>query len=135
MTPTALVTGGLNWQRLGSAVLARRRELRLRQEEISTAGGPSHATLRHIEHGEPGQYQERTLLRLEQVLRWQPGSIHKLLNGGEPTPVMPEGAQPGPEAGLSDQTVYGLAISRLAISDHPAAQPALLALALILFDP
>jgi transcriptional regulator with XRE-family HTH domain len=69
----------LDWERLGAAVQARRTRLRLRQEDIAAAGGPSHATLRRLERGAP--LQGRTLERLEQVLNWKVGVIQAILDG------------------------------------------------------
>lgn len=72
--------GSLDWARLGRAIVAQRNRLGLSQEDISAAGGPSHATLRRIERGEPGPYQSRTLERLEAVLEWKVGVIDAILH-------------------------------------------------------
>lgn len=71
----------LDWRRLGRAILTRRNRLGLTQEDIAGEGGPSHATIRRLERGEPGPFQSRTLDRLEQVLNWKVGVIDAILRG------------------------------------------------------
>jgi hypothetical protein len=81
-------TDAPNWQRLGAAIKARRAELRLTQHGIRDAGGPSQATVVKLEspEGVPGITPE-TKKRLEQALRWVPGSVDAALAGGIPTPL------------------------------------------------
>lgn len=70
-----------NWRRLGAAVQGRRNRLGLTQEEITERGGPSHSTLRRLERGDPGPYQGRTLVSLEQALDWRSGTVQAILEG------------------------------------------------------
>lgn len=72
------------WQRLGEYVTRRRNELGMTQGQVQAAGGPSVATMRLIEGAMQQSYQGRILGGLEQALRWSPGSVANILNGGEP---------------------------------------------------
>ncbi|MFD6565309.1 hypothetical protein [Micromonospora profundi] len=75
------------WQRLGEYVTRRRTELGMTQGQVQAAGGPSVATMRLIEGAMQRNYRAHILGGLEQALRWEPGSISRILDGGEPTPV------------------------------------------------
>lgn len=72
-------------ERLARIVVARRRDLHLTQEDVNDRGGPSTATLRQIEQGREVDYRRGTILPLEQILGWTPGSIQTVLRGGQPT--------------------------------------------------
>jgi hypothetical protein len=77
---------GRDWQRLADAVRERRTELGLTQEDARAAGGPSTATLRLIEGALQDSYQPSTLRELEKALRWERGSVVRILAGGDPVP-------------------------------------------------
>lgn len=69
---------------LGNWVTERRIELGLTQSDVSARGGPSHQTLRNIEQAEElPPIRAFTATRLEQALRWQPGSISRAIRFGE----------------------------------------------------
>lgn len=93
-----------DWQRLGALVSERRGDLGLTQEDVRAAGGPSTATQRLIEGAHQSRYQPVILARLEAALGWQPGSVRRILAGGEPVPVsaapaaVPLAAAPEPPA-------------------------------------
>jgi len=77
-----------DWVRVGSYVAQRRHELGLTQQDIAGRGGPSAATLRKLELGQPKTaYDQGKLARLEKILRWYPGSISSLSEGGEAHPI------------------------------------------------
>lgn len=78
------MTEQADWQRLADAIKTRRRELRLTQEQVAEAGGPSTATIRLLESGHPGGYRGRTFADLERVLDWMPGSVESVLAGHGP---------------------------------------------------
>ena len=60
-----------DWVRVGSYVAQRRHELGLTQQDIAGRGGPSAATLRKLELGQPKTaYDQGKLARLEKILRW-----------------------------------------------------------------
>ena len=75
---------GSDWQRLAALVSERRGDLRMTQEEVRAAGGPSTATQRLIEGGRQSRYQPRILADLEAALGWQRGSVRRILAGGDP---------------------------------------------------
>jgi len=77
---------GEDWERLARYVLNRRTSLRMTQEDVRTAGGPGTATMRLIEGALQTSYRPVILARLEHALEWAPGSIERILSGGEPTP-------------------------------------------------
>ncbi len=83
-----------DWHRLGQYVTARRVALGYRRREDLTAAveGVGQRTLGSIETGEKGGYHRSTLATLERALRWAPGSIQAVLDGGEPT-ELPGAAQ------------------------------------------
>ena len=71
---------------LGRAVLRRRTTLGLSQKDIWDAGGPSDTTLSTWEKGTSASMPwKSTLMKLDGVLRWAPGSAAAVLAGGEPT--------------------------------------------------
>lgn len=76
-----------DWSRLARLVVERRNELGMTQADVQAAGGPSQATMYLIEHAGRTRYQARILNSLERVLRWRPGSVRAVLEGGDPTPI------------------------------------------------
>jgi len=82
---------GGDWQQLAEPITARRAELRLSQIDVRQAGGPSTSTQKTLERSEATTYRPSTLVDLELVLRWQPGSVAAVLAGGDPIPA---GADP-----------------------------------------
>jgi transcriptional regulator with XRE-family HTH domain len=74
-----------NWSRLGQLIKERRVDLGLTQAEVSSAGGPSPATLYLLEHGRREYYRPQILRRLERALNWRAGSVNKVLTGDQPT--------------------------------------------------
>jgi transcriptional regulator with XRE-family HTH domain len=73
-----------NWSRLGQLIKERRVDLGLTQAEVSSAGGPSPATLYLLEHGRREFYRPQILRRLERALNWRAGSVNKVLTGDQP---------------------------------------------------
>jgi hypothetical protein len=83
---------------IGKHVDARRAELGLKLREVSEASGLSIEQLRAIRYGES---QPRGLSRaaIERALRWEPGSVDRILSGeGGPEPL-PAGDGTAPAAG------------------------------------
>lgn len=76
-----------NAQRLGQAVLARRRELELTQLEVWQAEGPSNTTLTQIENGLSKSLPRKTARKLDHALKWEPGSARRVWEGGDPIPL------------------------------------------------
>lgn len=77
-------------RRLGAAVLARREELGIRQEDVTARGGgsPSTTTLSKLENGIGPAPSRKTIEGLDRGLRWVPGSARGvLLNGADPQPL------------------------------------------------
>lgn len=58
---------------LGAVVRARRLHLRLTQTDVEARGGPTHMTVRRVEHGEPVKW--KTLHALAQALEWEPALL------------------------------------------------------------
>lgn len=74
-------------ERLGRLIRARRKVLKLTQADVQELDGPSTATLRLIEGGKHTDFRGGTGASLEQALQWQPGSIDRVLEGGDPEPI------------------------------------------------
>lgn len=64
---------------LGALVLARRKQLRLTQEDVAALAGPSTATQRKIEKGDFTTLRLGTTWPLERVFGWRPGAINGFL--------------------------------------------------------
>lgn len=76
-----------DWARLADAVAKRRAYLRLSQENIRDAGGPSDVVLSRLERNVGAHPRPDTLHKLDGPLQWEPGSAAAVLNGGDPTPI------------------------------------------------
>ncbi len=102
-----------DWQRLGQHVTARRIELGYRRREDLTAAveGVSLRTLGDIESGRRQGYHRNTLAVLEHALRWAPGSIAAILEGGQPQVIVSAPAE-------TTTTTY--TIPKAAAMSHPA---------------
>ncbi|OMC34171.1 hypothetical protein A5740_10550 [Mycobacterium sp. GA-1841] len=75
--------------RAGAAAAARRRELDISQRSLAAEGIINAGALIAFEKGRSWP-RERTRLKLEEVLRWPPGTIARLRQGGPvPDPAMP----------------------------------------------
>ncbi|WP_430336150.1 hypothetical protein [Rhodococcus sp. ACT016] len=74
-------------ERFGRIVRKRRLGLGMTQDQVTLAGGPSDKRQTKIEHGTPPAASLTTLAKLDQALRWEPGSAAAALNGGTPTPI------------------------------------------------
>lgn len=97
-----------DWQRLSEAVRERRETLGMTQQDVQAAGGPAVATMRILEGARQENYRGVILSRLEKALRWTPGSVQRVLGGGDPTPI--EDMHSGPamrpgDAGMKLQVV------------------------------
>lgn len=72
-------------QRLGHYVRRRRLEMGgLSQPDLVARGGPSVSVLSKIETGARA-YGDRVIVKLEEALGWERGSVRAILDGGEPT--------------------------------------------------
>jgi transcriptional regulator with XRE-family HTH domain len=74
-------------QRLADALRKRRAELRLTQTAIADRAGVSLATVNQMERRQRDDFRTVTKALIEAVLRWTPGSIDRLLEGGDATPL------------------------------------------------
>jgi transcriptional regulator with XRE-family HTH domain len=86
------------FERLDQAMNRRRLELRMNWRELAEAAGISYTALRAIRRG-GYRPTELTARGLDEALHWAPGSVHTVLDGGEPSllgvqapPKVPEGA-------------------------------------------
>lgn len=76
-----------DWQRLASAIVARRAELGMTQVGVATAGGISLDRIQALEGAKRTSYRKNTLAALERALQWEPGSVQAVLAGGDPLPL------------------------------------------------
>jgi DNA-binding XRE family transcriptional regulator len=72
-------------ERLGKAVKARRIELFSARLKAAKAAGVSKDTWQRVEDGKP--VQEQTYAKVEDALRWAPGSCAAVAEGREPVEV------------------------------------------------
>ncbi|MBR7194638.1 helix-turn-helix domain-containing protein [Gordonia sp. SCSIO 19800] len=87
--------------RFGRLVQRRRQELGMSQSDVRLAGGPSDLTLRKIERGTTTRPDYVTLAKLDNALRWTPGSAGRAFEGGDPTPL------PDPRLGNDSAATIG----------------------------
>ena len=72
-------------ERLGELVRERRRALGYRTvEDFAVATGVSRRTLGTLERGE-ARVSDDTAAAIERILRWAPGSVEAILQGGRPS--------------------------------------------------
>jgi transcriptional regulator with XRE-family HTH domain len=55
--------------------------------QLASISGLSTSTLDNVEHGRKTSYDPATISALERALRWQHGSVERILNGLEPQPM------------------------------------------------
>ena len=75
-----------HYERLDAAISQRRLERGLSWGELAAQLGVSESALRNIRRGR-NEPSELTARRIEDALRWEPGSVGAVLNGGDPTPI------------------------------------------------
>lgn len=122
--PNKWVTMGTmteDWQRLADAVVARRAQLRLSQEDVRAAGGPSDVVLSRIEQCREPHPRGNTIQKLDVGLQWEPGSAAAVLAGGEPTPVGQPAAlnQVSTDALIDEVVALVTELQRRAATDDP----------------
>ena len=78
-------------RRLAELMDERRTELRLRWRDVADLGGVSYEVLRAVRNG-TGEIRRLTQRGIEDGLKWAPGSVQDILDGGEPTPAVPRPA-------------------------------------------
>jgi transcriptional regulator with XRE-family HTH domain len=123
--------------RAGAAAAARRRELDISQRSLAADGIINAGALISFEKGRSWP-RDRTRARLEEVLRWPPGTINQLRTGGpagvdDQTEVVRRD-QPGDEGSLIAQAVVaavntlGSTIDSLPAADDPDFTPRITAI-------
>lgn len=85
------MSDGLDWQRLGRFVLARRNKLGITQVELQARGGPSASTIQNIELCQITSLKPATKRKLAKGLGWTLESVDALLAGGDATLALPPG--------------------------------------------
>jgi hypothetical protein len=82
-------------RRLGDEMERRRIQLGLRWKQVAEDGGISYESIRAVRHGD-ADLRELTKRGIDVGLRWEPGSVQIILDGGDPVPVPEpdEGAEP-----------------------------------------
>jgi hypothetical protein len=82
------------WRRLGRMLERRRGELgygfRQRARFARERGGGmiSVKTISRLENGERASYPESTVGTVEAMYQWSPGSVERVLTGGDPNPLL-----------------------------------------------
>ncbi len=66
---------------LATAVVERRNQIGLTQEDLANRGGPSTATIRQVETAAQDSYRPRTLFALDASLNWEQGTALRLARG------------------------------------------------------
>jgi hypothetical protein len=100
-------------ERLSEAMNARRLALRMNWRTVATAAGVSPEALRAIRRGDY-RPAELTARRIDEALQWEPGSVERILCGGEPaasdltltTPAAAEAKAPAADAEDIDLDTY-----------------------------
>ncbi|MHC9292550.1 transcriptional regulator [Mycobacterium sp. LTG2003] len=91
--------------RAGAAAAARRRELDISQRSLAADGIINAGALIAFEKGRSWP-RERTRLKLEEVLRWPPGTIARLRQGGSvPAPTAPVAPPSPPPAAATEPAI------------------------------
>lgn len=100
------------FERLDEAMNQRRLQLRMNWRELAEAADISYTALRAIRRG---SYRptELTAQDLDAALQWAPGSVHAILDGGQPTAVGAEGAPDRTREPRPDSSVAPAATSPL----------------------
>lgn len=95
-------TGVMNPQELvqvGKKIAYRRNELRLSQKEIAIVADVSPRTIHNLESGSTWPHASNRIA-IERALRWAPGSLDAIRDGGEPTEL----AEPAETVGVEKPT-------------------------------
>ncbi|MCW2512087.1 MAG: hypothetical protein JWR11_1129 [Mycobacterium sp.] len=126
--PTAVVDPGM--ARAGAAAAARRRELDISQRSLAADGIINAGALIAFEKGRSWP-RDKTRAKLEEVLRWPPGTINRIRMG---TPDTGRGEQAGDEGSLIAEAVVaavntlGSTIDSLPSVEDPAFTPRITAI-------
>ena len=127
-------------ERLASLMDDRRLELGLRWRDVAEAGGISYEALRDIRNGSGG-IRRLTEHAIDTGLQWEPGTVARILAGGDPAPVRgTRSTAPAPDEPVADPAadagddVTGVVVAALfgpverriwaSIRRHLAATPA-----------
>ena len=74
------------WDRLAEHVTTRRADLGYSIAQFAAVSGLSTSTVDSLEHNRKASYDPATLAALERALRWQEGSVERVLKGLDPQP-------------------------------------------------
>jgi transcriptional regulator with XRE-family HTH domain len=77
--------GIMSWETLAKVVRERRKDLGLTQPQVAEVGGLSISLVRMIENNRSEGMRAAKKQGLERALRWKPGSVDAVLDGGSPT--------------------------------------------------
>jgi hypothetical protein len=103
--------------RLAECMDARRLDLGLTWDEVSTESRVHRETIRSIRNRETGSIRPLTKRGLERALHWRPGSIDKILSGGDPTPLEREPESPAAPSTAQDREMQLLVEIREAVEE------------------
>lgn len=111
--------------RLARLIQTRRRELRLSERQAAATAGVARNTWASAEEGVK-QLAEKSIAGIEAALQWAPGSVERILAGGNPAPL---NDQPEPSAAPALPPDFDLnaEIDKVMRLDLPAANKLILA--------
>jgi hypothetical protein len=90
--------GGPEWDRLGKLLEQRRVEMDPRWRDLTLFASERGLDWRmawDVEHNKRTNYRRVTRVAIEVAYGWEPGSIERVLNGGDPVKDAPAGPEPG----------------------------------------
>ena len=85
--PTLSSVANIGWDRLAEYVTTQRAYLGYSIAQFAAVSGLSTSTVDSLEHNRKSSYDPATLAALERALRWQLGSVERVLRGLEPIPL------------------------------------------------
>lgn len=110
-----------DWRRLAEYAVRRRIELGFTQDQVKDGKRPSVATVRNIETAAQTSYQPGVIAAFERALRWQGGSVQRILANQEPVEL----GQPAPTDDMTPSELEQYEGRLTAIRDNPNRSPAL----------
>lgn len=94
----AAMTGQAAWARVGEAVLKRRVELGMTQQEAAAKAGIGSTTWLLLEKGKQASFRPLTLTAIARALEWQPDAITEMLGQRQARPAAKSGKLTAPKA-------------------------------------
>lgn len=86
-----------HWENLNHHMTERALDLNIPWREVEQRAGISGTMLRRIRNGQANRVTSKTARAIENALRWEYGSVHTVLTGGEPTELETNIPKPAPQ--------------------------------------